>query len=86
MILISKLESYDTMHQKIKNMKDGQTITIVKQKVKKPKNNNKELEISGSGKLDHHHVRLYMLVNLFNKKSKEVSPIIYIFTILFIIF
>jgi AGZA family xanthine/uracil permease-like MFS transporter len=28
---------------------------------------------------------LYIIVNLFNKKGKEVSPIIYIFTILFII-
>jgi AGZA family xanthine/uracil permease-like MFS transporter len=27
----------------------------------------------------------YIIVNLFNKKGKEVSPIIYIFTILFII-
>ena len=28
---------------------------------------------------------LYVIVNLVNKKGKEVSPIIYIFTILFII-
>ena len=27
----------------------------------------------------------YIIVNLFNKKGKEVSPIIYVFTILFII-
>lgn len=28
---------------------------------------------------------MYILVNLVNKKGKEVSPIIYIFTVLFII-
>ena len=28
---------------------------------------------------------LYVVVNLVNKKGKEVSPIIYVFTILFII-
>ena len=28
---------------------------------------------------------LYLIVNLVNKKGKEVSPIIYIFTLLFII-
>ena len=47
---------YGLMHQKIKNMKDGQTITIVKQKAKKPKNINLNdaeiLELVSKGKIN----------------------------------
>lgn len=54
--LISKLENYDTMHQKIKNLKNGQVFKITKQKIKKQKNINLNdaeiLELISKGKIN----------------------------------